>query len=160
MLIRIAGVTASGSLLPRLAGGIAPVALRLALGRLGGVADHLLDRLAALAGLTLDLLDRFARGALLGFLGLLRLALGLAPLAGGRNRRALFPPLDHLRVVRTRPRLEFLQRLLPRLGGPGEPLLHVVVLEASHCILSRVLRRNDGLILGSPRLGRHPARRD
>jgi len=23
-----------------------------------------------------------------------------------------------------------------------------------------VLRRNDGLILGSPRLGRHPARRD
>src|SRR6476469_8080683 len=112
MLIRIAGVTASGSLLPRLAGGIAPVALRLALGRLG-------------------------------VLGLLRLALGLAHLAGGRNRRALFPPLDHLRVVRTRPRLEFLQRLLPRLGGPGEPLLHVVVLEASHCILSRVLRRND-----------------
>src|SRR5438045_1529921 len=127
MLIRIAGVTASGSLLPRLAGGIAPVALRLALGRFGGVADHLLDRLAPLAGLALDLLDRLARGTLLGFLGLLGLALGLARLAGGRDRRTLLPPLHHLRVVRAGPGLELLQRLLPRLGGPGEPLLHVVV---------------------------------
>src|SRR2546430_350253 len=102
MLIRIAGVTALARLLrlPRLAGGIATVALGLALGRLGRVADHLLDRLTPLAGLPLDLLDCLACGALLGFLGPLGLALGFAPLAGGRDRRALFPPLDHLRVVR------------------------------------------------------------
>ena len=75
--------------LPRLARGVAPVALGLALGRLGGVADHLLDRLAPLARLALDLLDGLARGALLGFLGLLGLALALRSLAGLGNGRAL-----------------------------------------------------------------------
>src|ERR1700674_2507343 len=107
MLTRNAGVTPLSHLLrlPLLARRIAPVALGLALGRLGRVADHLLDRLAPLAGLALDLLDGLPRSPLLGFLGLLGLALRLARLASRGDRHALLLALEHGRVVRAGPRL-------------------------------------------------------
>src|SRR5215475_1283491 len=52
--------------LPRLARGVAPVALGLALRCLGGIADHLLDRLALLACLAFSLFLGRARHALGG----------------------------------------------------------------------------------------------
>src|SRR5262245_40831970 len=151
MLMRIAGVTTRLPLgllplgLPRLARRVAPVALGLALRRLGGVADHLLDRLALLARLPFGLLLGLARSAFgvrLGFaFGPLRLAHG----ARSGDGLPLLPSPDHVGIVRPRSRLELLERLLPRLGGPGKPLLYVVVLIASHRILSGLLRRRDGL---------------
>src|SRR6185369_3988211 len=122
-------------LLPCLARGIAAVALGFALGGLGGVADQLLDGFALLARLPLDLLLGLALGPLGGFLGPDDRPLLFAGLAGLGNGLALGGARNHRRVVGTRPRLEFLERLLSRLGGPCEPLLHVLVLVAWHCIL-------------------------
>ena len=82
---------------------------------------------------TFSLASRSARSA-----ASLALTIGpllLAHLARGSDGLPLLAALDHVRVVGTRPRLEFLERLLSRLGGPCEPLLHVLVLVAAHCIL-------------------------
>src|SRR5581483_8407809 len=99
--------------LARLAGGVAAVALGLALGRLGRVADHLLDGFAPFARLALGSFDRLAGGALFGFLGLLRLALGVPDLAGRGDGRPLLALLDHLGIVSGGTRAEPFQRLLP-----------------------------------------------
>ena len=80
-------------LLPGLAGGVAAVALGLALGGLGGVADHLLDGLALLARLPLDLLLGLALGPLGGFLGPDDRPLLLAHLARGSDGLPLLAAL-------------------------------------------------------------------
>src|SRR5262245_34237489 len=145
MLMRIAGVTTRLPLgllplgLPRLARRVAPVALGLALRRLGGIADHLLDRFALLARLAFRFLLGLAHGAFRSLLGLAIGTLRLAHCTGSGNRLPLLPAPDHLRIIRPRSRLELFERLLPRFGGPGEPFLYVVVLIASHRILSGVL---------------------
>src|SRR5262245_11912377 len=140
MLMRIAGVITPLPLdLPRLARRVAPVALGLALRRLGGVADHLLNRLALLAGLAFRLLLGLARGALRDLFGFTFGPLRLAHRACGGDGLPLLPSPDHVGIIRARSRLEFLERLLPRLGGPGKPLLYVIVLIASHRILSGLL---------------------
>src|SRR5262245_53919672 len=130
MLMRTAGATVALDLLalPRLACRVAPVALGLALGGFRCVADHLLDGFASLACLALSLLGGLARSALLGFLGLDGGALLFAGLAGVGDGFALGCSRDHCRIVCGRPCLELLQSLLSCLGGPCEPLLHVLVL--------------------------------
>src|SRR5262249_51817054 len=114
------------------------VTLGLALGGLGVLADHPLDRLAPFARFPLDLLLGIALGLLRRFLGLALRSLGVAHLASLGDRFTLLAPLHDVGIVGRRPRLELLQNLLSCLGGTLEPLVQILVLEASHCFLSRV----------------------
>ena len=80
--------------------GVAGVTGRLALGGLGRIADHLLDGLAPLARLALDLVLGFLLRTRDG-LGLLDdPALGIAGFAGRGDRRSFLPALDDSGVIR------------------------------------------------------------
>src|SRR5687767_4097835 len=95
--------------LPGLAGRVAGVAGGLALGRLGGIADQLLDGLLALARLALGPIDGLLLGTDAGLLLLLRLADRRPLLAGLSDLETLLAALEHIRIVGRRPRLEPLQ---------------------------------------------------
>jgi hypothetical protein len=117
--------------LPGLAGGVAGVALFLALGRLGRFADHLLDGLALLARLALDLLDGFLLGAGAGLDLLARLALGLAGFPGLGDLQSFLLAPEDLGIVLVRPGAEPLECRLPCRRRLAQAVLERLLFEAS-----------------------------
>src|SRR5262245_22783959 len=115
-----------------LAGGVAGIARRLALGCLRGVADHLLDGLPTLTRLTLGPLGRLALGPGSRLSLLLRLAGGFPPRARLCDAHALLTPLDNVRIILRGLGLEPLHGRLPCIRRLLQAVGKRLLLESLH----------------------------